>query len=116
MFLDENGVPFMGGTYFPKYSNNGLPSFKDVLHKISNAYKDQRENIIKQKDLIIKNLSLKKNSVLNQSLEPILDTSLSYLDKSKGGFKGAPKFPTFNVYETLTYFYNKTKDKILRTY
>ena len=111
MFLDENGVPFMGGTYFPKYSNNGLPSFKDVLNKISNAYKDQRENIIKQKDLIIKNLSLKKNSVLNQSLEPILDTSLSYLDKSKGGFKGAPKFPTFNVYETLIYFYNKTKDK-----
>ena len=26
MFLDENGVPFMGGTYFPKISQNGLPS------------------------------------------------------------------------------------------
>ena len=72
MFLDENGVPFMGGTYFPKDSKNGLPSFKEVLHKVSDAYKDQRKNIIKQKDLIIKNLDLKKNSVINQYLEPIL--------------------------------------------
>ena len=111
MFLDENGVPFMGGTYFPKDPRNGLPPFKEVLQKVSDAYKDQRENIIKQKNLIIENLDLKKNSVLNQDLEPILETSLSYLDKLKGGFRGAPKFPTFNVYESLIYFYNKTKDK-----
>ena len=111
MFLDENGVPFMGGTYFPKEPRNGLPSFKEVLKKVSDAYKDQRENIIKQKGLIIKNLNLKKNSVLNQDLEPILETTLSYLDELKGGFKGSPKFPTFNVYETLIYFYNKTKKK-----
>ena len=60
MFLDENGVPFTGGTYFPNTSKNGLPSFKEVLKKVSEAYKDQRENIIKQKTLIIKNLNLKK--------------------------------------------------------
>ncbi len=111
MFLDENGVPFMGGTYFPKESKHGLPSFKEVLQKVSEAYKSQRNNIIKQKDLIIKNLDLKKNSVLNQDLEPILETSLSYLDTVRGGYKGAPKFPTFNLYETLLYFYNKTKNK-----
>ena len=35
MFLDENGVPFMGGTYFPKNSKQGLPSFKEVLQKVS---------------------------------------------------------------------------------
>ena len=80
MFLDENGVPFMGGTYFPKTSNHGLPSFKEVLRKVSDAYSSQRNNIIKQKDLIIKNLDLKKNSVLNQDLEPILETSMGYLD------------------------------------
>jgi len=111
MFLDENGVPFMGGTYFPKNSQNGLPSFKEVLQKVYDAYVEQNENIIKQKDLIIKNLELKKNSVLSQDLEPILETSLTYLDPIKGGYKGAPKFPTFNLYETLLYFYNKTNDK-----
>ena len=111
MFLDENGVPFMGGTYFPKVSKHGLPSFKEVLHKVSEAYAEQRENIIKQRDIIINNLDLKKNSVLNQDLEPILEMSLKYIDMSKGGYKGAPKFPTFNLYETLIYFYNKSKDK-----
>ena len=111
MFLDENGVPFMGGTYFPKNAKHGLPSFKEILNKVAQAYKDQRENIIKQKDLIIKSLNLKKNLVLSQDLEPILEISLSYLDPKKGGFKGAPKFPTFNLYETLIYFYNKSKEK-----
>ena len=111
MFLDENGVPFMGGTYFPKNSKHGLPSFKDVIQKVSEAYKNQRENIINQKDLIVKNLALKKNNVMNQDLEPILDLSLEHLDPVKGGFKGSPKFPTFNLYETLLYFFNKSNDK-----
>ena len=111
MFLDENGVPFMGGTYFPKETKHGLPSFKEVLQKVSDAYKNQREKIINQKDLIIKNLDLKKNSVLNQDLEPILEISLNHLDPVNGGYKGAPKFPTFNLFETLLYFYNTTNDK-----
>ncbi len=111
MFLDENGVPFMGGTYFPKNSKQGLPSFKEVLQKVSEAYKEQRENIIKQKNLIIKNLDLKKSSVLNQELEPILEISLNSLDPIKGGYKGAPKFPTFYLFETLLYFYNKSKNR-----
>ena len=111
MFLDENGVPFMGGTYFPKHAKHGLPSFKEVLKKVSKVYEEQRDNIIKQKDLIIKNLDLKKNSVLQQDLEPILETSLANLDNIKGGYKGSPKFPTFNLYETLLYFYNKSHDR-----
>ena len=101
----------MGGTYFPKEPKHGLPSFREILQKVSDAYKDQRENIIKQKSLIIKNLDLKKNAVLSQELEPIIEMSLNNLDTLKGGYKGAPKFPTFNLYETLLYFYNKSGDK-----
>ena len=66
---------------------------------------------MKQKNLIINNLDLKKNFVLKQDLEPILDMTISYLDQINGGFKGAPKFPIFNLYETLIYFYNKSKNK-----
>ena len=91
--------------------NRPLPSFKEILKKVSDAYKSQREKIIKQKDLIVKSLELKKNSVLNQDLAPILEMSLSQLDPVKGGYKGAPKFPTFNLYETLLYFYNTSKDQ-----
>tara|TARA_Y100001958_G_scaffold57935_1_gene38987 strand:- start:344 stop:2068 length:1725 start_codon:yes stop_codon:yes gene_type:complete len=111
MFLDENGVPFSGGTYFPKVQQHGLPSFKEVLIKISDVYKEQREKILKQVNLVKESLSLKKNSVINQDLIPIVDETLLYLDPINGGYKGAPKFPTFNVFETLLYYYNKTKDK-----
>ena len=110
MFLDENGVPFMGGTYFPKNEKQGLPAFKTVLQKVHEAYINQRSKIIEQKNLIIKNLQLKKTNVIDQELEPILENILNNLDINNGGFKGAPKFPTFYVFDTLIYFYNKTKN------
>ena len=31
MFLDENAIPFMGGTYFPKTPSHGLPSSKRLF-------------------------------------------------------------------------------------
>ena len=110
MFLDENGVPFMGGTYFPKDEKHGLPAFKTILQKVHEAYIDQRTKIIEQKNLIIKNLEIKKTNVIGQEPEPILENILNNLDEKKGGYKGAPKFPTFYVFETLIYFFNKTKN------
>tara|TARA_E500000178_G_scaffold162766_1_gene162314 strand:- start:1193 stop:2743 length:1551 start_codon:yes stop_codon:yes gene_type:complete len=110
MFLDENGVPFMGGTYFPKDDKHGLPAFKTILQKVHDAYVDQRTKIIEQKNLITKNLKLKKTKVIGQEPEPILENILNNLDDKNGGYKGTPKFPTFYVYETLIYFYNKTKN------
>ena len=68
MFLDENGVPFMGGTYFPKEEKHGLPAFKTILNKVYEAYSGQRLQIIKQKNLIIKNLELKKQMLLTKTL------------------------------------------------
>ena len=116
MFLDENGVPFMGGTYFPKEPKHGLPSFKDVLNQVSEIYVKQKEKIINQSDLIKNSLKLKRNPVLNQELEPILQSILTNLDKNKGGFKGAPKFPNFNLYDVLIYFYNSNKKEEYLSY
>ena len=110
MFLDENAIPFMAGTYFPKTPSQGLPSFKEVILKVGETYKQQREEIIKQSPIISKSLELRKSSVLNQDLENILQSIIVNLDKVKGGYKGAPKFPLFNIYDTLLYFFKKTKN------
>ena len=110
MFLDENAVPFMAGTYFPKTPSHGLPSFKEVILKVGETYKQHREEIIKQSHIISKSLELKKSSVLDQDLENILQNIIFNLDKEKGGYKGAPKFPIFNIYDTLFYFFTKTKN------
>ena len=109
MFLDENAVPFMAGTYFPKTPSHGLPSFKSVILKVGETYRQQREEIIKQSPIISKSLELKKSSVLDQDLENILQNIIVNLDKKKGGYLGSPKFPIFNIYDTLLYFYTKTK-------
>ena len=111
MFLDENAIPFMGGTYFPKDSKNEIPSFTNVLNKVAEVYNKNKEEIKKQANLVSGSLELKKNSVLSQDLEPILDDLISNLDQKKGGYKGAPKFPTFYIFDTFLYFYNKTKNE-----
>jgi uncharacterized protein YyaL (SSP411 family) len=109
VFLDENAVPFMTGTYFPKVNSHGLPSFKEVILKVGETYTEHREEIIKQSHIISKNLELKKSLVLNQDLESILTSTISNLDEKKGGYHGAPKFPLFNIHDALLFFFNKTK-------
>ena len=110
MFLDENAIPFMAGTYFPKIASHGLSSFKEVILKVGETYGQQREEIIRQSPIISKSLELRTSSVLNQDLENILQNIIVNLDKDKGGYIGAPKFPIFNIYDTLLYFFSKTKN------
>ena len=114
MFLDENGVPFTGGTYFPPKEMHGRPNFKSVLENVSDVYGKNREKIISQVDQmksVFDELN-RKTSVLNQPLEPFVERIIQYLDKENGGFKGAPKFPQFYMFDAIFYFYLKTNNKI----
>jgi len=113
MFLDENGVPFSGGTYFPPKEMYGRPSFINVLNQVSEFYSKNRDKVIQQAPQI-KNIfeqSLQKSSVIGQNLIPYLENLTNYIDYSWGGFKGSPKFPQFYVFESFLYFYKKTKNK-----
>ena len=108
MFLDENGVPFTGGTYFPPKEIQGRPSFNQVLLNVSKVYEENREKIISQVSqlqAVFKDLN-RKNSVLRQDLQPYAEKIIQYLDLKNGGFQGAPKFPQFYIFQTLFYFFN----------
>ena len=48
MFLDENGVPFTGGTYFPPKEMHGRPDFQKVLNNVSDVYSKNRQKILDQ--------------------------------------------------------------------
>ncbi len=113
MFLDENAVPFTGGTYFPPKEIHGRPSFIKVLENVSKVYEENREKIISQVEQIkmVFNEINSKNAVLNQDLEPFAEKILQYMDHDNGGFQGAPKFPQFYVFDTIFYFYLKNKKK-----
>ena len=113
MFLDENAVPFTGGTYFPPKDLQGRPSFNNVLVNVSKVYQENRDKILNQAiqmKEVFRNLN-KKNSVLKQDLEPYVEKIINYTDELNGGFKGAPKFPQFYIFDAILHFYNKTNNK-----
>src|SRR5688572_3740139 len=47
VFLTPDGAPFYGGTYFPKEPRYGMPSFKQLLLSIADAYRSRREDVTK---------------------------------------------------------------------
>jgi len=113
MFLDENGVPFSGGTYFPPKEMYGRPSFVNILKQVSDFYTKNKDKVIQQasqiKDVFQKDQ--KKSSVIGQNLNPHLEAMLNYIDFEWGGFQGSPKFPQFYVFESFLHFYKKNKNK-----
>ena len=110
MFLDENGVPFTGGTYFPPKEMHGRPDFQKVLNNVSDVYNKNREKILDQAPQMqeIFGKINQRSAVLNQPLEPFLEKIIQHLDKDNGSFKGAPKFPQFYLFDAMFYFYLKT--------
>ncbi len=113
MFLDENAVPFTGGTYFPPKEMHGRPSFIQVLENVSKVYSENREKIIgqvKQMKAVFKEFN-RKDSVLKQDYEPYVEKIIQYLDEDNGGLKGAPKFPQFYIFESMIYYYKKKGNK-----
>jgi uncharacterized protein len=107
VFLDSEGVPFYGGTYFPPEPRQGMPSFRQVLEATAGAYANQREELREASARIRDSLSAV--GLVEQSSEPLtgalLDQAISGLatnfDRTNGGFGGAPKFPPSSTLEFL---------------
>ena len=45
MFLDSEGRPFWGGTYFPDTTRWGKPSFQTVLRSIARTYREDAASV-----------------------------------------------------------------------
>src|SRR3954471_13313957 len=46
VFLTAEGEPFLGGTYYPPEPRHGLPSFRQVLGSVSDAYRERRADVV----------------------------------------------------------------------
>jgi uncharacterized protein len=107
VFLDPEGVPFYGGTYFPPDPRQGLPSFRQVLEATAEAYRGQREQLRAASDRVRQSLgAVSRLEGSDQPLEPsLLDRATSALlnsaDTATGGFGAAPKFPPASALEFL---------------
>jgi uncharacterized protein YyaL (SSP411 family) len=99
VFLTPEGVPFYGGTYFPKEDRHGMPSFTKILQAVANAYQQKPDDI--QRTIASVREMYASTTAATESAGALqltlLDTAYRALaanhDETNGGFGGAPKFP-----------------------
>jgi hypothetical protein len=107
VFLTPDGEPFFGGTYFPPEPRHGLPSFRQVLRAVADAYRERPEDVAAQAEALVG--ALRRSAETQPSHEPLTEellaeaerVLLTQLDPRFGGFGHAPKFPPASVLEFL---------------
>jgi uncharacterized protein YyaL (SSP411 family) len=100
MFLTPEQEPFFGGTYFPKTPRYGLPGFADLLLRVAQFYRSEREQIARQGEAIVSGFERMQPANPAHHSEfsrgPIalaLANLAESFDAQHGGFGAAPKFP-----------------------
>jgi hypothetical protein len=107
VFLDPDGVPFYGGTYFPPDTSRGMPSFRMVMEAVVHAFETQREEIREKAPGTRARLSAigevepRPDLPGPAELEEAVRRLLGVADRGNGGFGGAPKFPPASSLELL---------------
>ena len=107
VFLTPAGEPFFGGTYFPPEPRHGLPSFRQVLAAVSDAWHDRPDDVARQARALVE--AVREQSEQRPSSEPLTEAVLgeaartlgAQLDPEWGGFGRAPKFPPASALEFL---------------
>jgi len=107
VFLTPEGEPFLGGTYYPPEPRHGLPSFKQVLVAISDAYRERRGDVASQARALVE--AVRRSAELAPSSDPLTESLLrdasralrGQFDAEWGGWGGAPKFPQASTLEFM---------------
>ncbi len=105
MFLTPEGVPFYGGTYFPRDGRGAMVSFSEVLEAVRFAWENRRADIDSQGADLLGAIAPKSSATASKipdgTLESALDSIRSRWDVVNGGIGGAPKFPQPMVIEFM---------------
>ena len=104
VFTTPSGQAFYAGTYFPPVAMSGLPSFREVLEAMVDAWSGQRDNVLDTAErlagaLAQANVAGGPAGVLpgDAELAAVVGELLEYEDTEFGGFGGAPKFPVVPI-------------------
>jgi len=118
-FLTPAGKVFFGGTYFPAVGSAGRPGLKQLLPRVFEAYRDNKDRVLAAADSLAQHLQTYE-SASNQAgevtpglLEKLLDAVREDFDPEYGGEKGAPKFPHGSVIQLALDRYAATRDLAL---
>ncbi len=99
VWLTPDQEPFHAGTYFPPVPRHGMPSFRQVLGAITDAWQQQRDRIQASAGRLADALrqsalqSATEETVDLGQAEAITDALAHGFDPRSGGWGTAPKFP-----------------------
>jgi uncharacterized protein len=115
-FLTPQGEPFHVGTYFPPMPKFGMPSFRQVLEAVWQAWVDRREEIDNVGAEVVRRLSERPaleggEPPDEHDLAAAVRRLATEFDPVEGGFGGAPKFPPSMVCEFLLRHHARTGDR-----
>jgi uncharacterized protein len=107
VFVTPEQVPFYGGTYFPPEPRHGMPSWRQVLAAVAEAWQTRNDEIRTTGTRMAERL--RGGALLAPSDEPMTEAALeaavaalqSSFDSVNGGWGRAPKFPAASVIEFL---------------
>jgi len=116
VFLTPDGEPFLGGTYYPPEPRHGLPSFRQVLVAVADAYRDRRGDVGQQARVLVD--AIAQSAAVQPSSDPLTDSLLSAalrglrsgFDPVRGGWGRAPKFPPASTLEFLLRMHLRLRD------
>ncbi len=113
VFLTHDRKPFFGGTYFPPRPHPGRPSFPDIVRRISELWKTDRDRLLRSAQEITEFLvSAESHGPPLAMTADMADGSFriyhSAFDRLNGGFGGAPKFPRPALLEFLLRYHVRT--------
>src|SRR4051812_36524978 len=99
VFTTPGGDPVFGGTYFPPVSTGGLPSFRDVLEAVTDAWTNRREDLETTGRILAEAIATRAEAREGGvPVEPELAAAAVALevleDPEFGGFGSDSKFPT----------------------
>jgi uncharacterized protein YyaL (SSP411 family) len=106
MFLTSDAEPFWGGTYFPKEERYGRPAFVRVLNEIARIYRDEKEKIRQNADVLKDRLKARPRGAgapppSEATLADLARRLVQAVDPVHGGIRGAPKFPQAQFFQFL---------------
>ncbi len=120
VFLTPDGLPFYGGTYYPPAPRYGMPSFRQVLESVADAWQNRREDIVSSAGEIVTHLGRSLQLAAGDgALDPALfKQALQSLkrdyDATYGGWGHAPKFPQAMTIEFLLRLIVQQDDEAVR--
>jgi len=106
VFCTPDGIPFLGGTYFPPEDRHGLPGFRTVLARVDELWRTRRTDLVEQGQRIVDAIARAVPAASREPLHPTLVAQATGRiaaghDAEHGGFGGPPKFPQAPVLEFL---------------